>query len=262
MVHVAKSKTEKIHRALWKAHEQLEQDRRDLRELEVARAAVMADEALGNEPIADGTPRKLETLRARVKEEESILDELCTRHRSALKAQLAEQTERNQKEVAALQAKREAAKIAHAKALGQAMVLQAELEALNAECAGAGGYAPAYEPRFIEGFPEEILEAAKNNSAFAVDPRSLVMALTSLEDRPLSFGGNAIAREEGKVFIPHLGKVHIEFDTATGEVTKSDVLNVLAIEAQNKDGVLVAVEGAVPVTIEEPLQSGPAPSFS
>jgi hypothetical protein len=258
---VAKNQAEKIHKAIWKAHEKLEQDRQELREVEVARAATMADEALGQVPVDTGLSRKLEALRASVTEQEATLNELCTRHRAALKAQLAEQTERNQKDVAALQQRREEAKIAHAKALGQAMVLQAELEALNAECAGAGGYAPAYEPRFIEGTPEEVLEAAKDNPDFAVDPRSLVTALTSLEDRPRSFGGNAVARVAGKVFIPCLGRVHIAFDPETGEVTKSEVLSTMAIEAHQEEGALVAVAGAVPVKLEEPMQSGPAFNF-
>jgi hypothetical protein len=64
-------------------YERLAQDRQELDNLEAQRVWDLADEALEEKAIDAGLSRRVEALRARVKEDENTLAELCSRHHEA-----------------------------------------------------------------------------------------------------------------------------------------------------------------------------------
>jgi hypothetical protein len=59
-----------------------------------------------------------------------------------------------------------------------------------------------------------------------------------------------VIKREGKMYILCPGRVHIDFDPETGQVADgSRILSTLAVEAQYQEGAVVAIEGAVPVSL-------------
>jgi len=179
---------------------------------------------------------------------------LCSRHREAVLELQAEEYERLQKDQAVLVEKEEEARRAYSEALGQLLVMQAAFEA--AQIARGRYVTPPRAPSFIEGTIEEVLEVAKASAALTVDPLSLTETLLRLEESqrgaafPKDGGpheGHLIIKYGGKMYVPCIGRAHVDFDLETGQVTDAKILSLLAIEAQSDGQEWVVVEGAAPV---------------
>jgi len=254
-------KAEKIHKTIWKYYEQIEKDQAELKGLEAQKVEALVADALGEGEGDSAIDKKFNELARSIYDRKPIIAGLCTRHRAAIREDLAAEAEKHRRDNAKVGAALEDLDRRYRESLGQTMNLQLELEAMNSRFFDSTRQTPRAPLRVLEGTVPEVLKQAQTNVSVGVNPLSLKEKLEFLERQrqaegftePGVAGTNAIIRADGKIYMPCLGRVKITFDPNTGLVTDSHILSTMAIEARSVPddagkAIWVPVDGAEPVS--------------